>query len=302
MTALETGRHMLSDRTPGNVVSLRTRNAYRPDLAALAREQVTAARNRLDQTHEEFAETLGQLLGWTPKPEVIRGWETTATPPGDVILAAGLASQNNPDVLAVSLSAGADKVVDMLAAMAGNLERITGDPDVQHAYATRRDLARRDWQGIISGCTRHVWLDGMAEQGYANDDDVPGILERASSVGCDIRVLLLDPDYPGIHDIDADEGNPPGTLAARIRGSLHRFRRMAARCGDRMQVRTYDAPPTVSIVRGDDRMLVTPYIRFLTGGDSPTFLLEQTAGGQMFSRYERHFDRLWTYAEERAAA
>lgn len=302
MTALRTVRSMPENATPSNVVSLRRHASYRPDMAGLAREQIAAARARLGQTVEEFAVTLAGHLTWAPSPAVILGWESTATPPGDVLLAAQFVSQSNPDLLTVPLSDKAEKVADMLAAMAGGLERIAGDPDVTHAYATRRHLARPEWQSMIRGCTGRIWLDGMAEQGYANDDEVPEILAEAAGAGCDIRILLLDPDYPNIGDIDADEDNPLGTLAARIRGSLHRFGRMATRCAGRMQIRTYNAPPTVSVVRGDNRMLVTPYVRFLTGGDSPTFLLEATDGGQMFGRYERHFHRLWDYAEERTAA
>ena len=29
-----------------------------------------------------------------------------------------------------------------------------------------------------------------------------------------------------------------------------------------MQLRTYDVYPSVSVIRGDDRMLVTPYLRY----------------------------------------
>jgi len=102
----------------------------------------------------------------------------------------------------------------------------------------------------------------MAELGYALDDAVPGILEEASGNGCEIRVLLLDPDYVGIADIDSDEDSPSGTLAARIHSALTRFHQIGNKCGPTMQIRVYNAFPTVSIVRGDDHMIVTPYLRF----------------------------------------
>lgn len=277
---------MSADTQPSNVVNLRSHRNYRPDMAAIARKQFSEARSHLDQTEEEFAATLGQYLTWIPTAGAVRGWETNVAPPSDVLLAARFVSSGDTDIPPVGYET----------------ERLAGDPDVSRVYATRRHLARPDWQGIIADCTDCIWLDGMAEQGYAKDDDVPDILERAAAEGCDIRILLLDPDYPGIGDIDAYEGSPPGTLASRIRSSLYRFGRMARKCGGRMEIRTYSALPSVSIVRGDGRMLVTHYLRFFAGGDSPTLLLEAQPGGELFSRYERHFHRLWDDAKEYTAA
>lgn len=82
-------------------------------------------------------------------------------------------------------------------------------------YADRGLVTRDQWNGIIHGTTRELWLYGMAEYGYATDDDVPVILARATARGCAVRILLLNPDSPESAGIDRDEGNPPGTLAAR---------------------------------------------------------------------------------------
>ncbi|MGI5247618.1 DUF5919 domain-containing protein [Dactylosporangium sp. CA-139066] len=269
----------MPDATPNNVIQLRRRH----DFASSARNTITAVRRVLEQTEGQFAATLAEHLGWTPTSAAVRGWETTgAVPPGDVLLAAQHLAR----------AAGAAELPQGLG----------GDPDVVYAWAARRDLARPEWQDMIRDCQEYLWLYGLSEQGYANDADVPRLLRDAAGRGCDIRILLLNPDYPGIADIDAAEGSPPGTLAARIRGALHRFHRMAARCGGRMHIRTYDVPPTASIVRGDNRMLTTPALRYLTGGDSPTFLLESTPAGQMFRTYEQHFHQLWDDAKEQAAA
>ncbi|MGH3929900.1 MAG: DUF5919 domain-containing protein [Pseudonocardiaceae bacterium] len=172
----------------------------------------------------------------------------------------------------------------------------TGSSDVVTAYPMRGHISRPKWNGTIRGCKKNLWLYGMAELGYALDDEVPSILEEAVKVGCDIRILLLDPDYRGIFDIDADEGNPFGTLASRIRSALARFQQIRKACAKQMQIRVYSAPPTVSIVRGDDRMLVTPYLRFFVGSNSPSFELHHT--GEMFDRYTRHFQSTWNLAKD----
>lgn len=60
-----------------------------------------------------------------------------------------------------------------------------------------------------------------------------------------------------------------------------------------MKVHVYGGPPTVSIVRGDDRILITPYVRYISGDNTPTFELESAGFNGMFVRYSRHFQKVW---------
>jgi hypothetical protein len=165
-------------------------------------------------------------------------------------------------------------------------------------YADRGLVSRDQWNAIITSAVRELWLYGMAEYGYATDDDVPAILKRATARGCLVRVLLLNPGSPQSTVIDRDEGNPAGTLAARTQAALARFGAMRRQCGPRMRVRVYDEYPTVSVVRGDDSMLVTPYLRFFIGSNSPTFEFRSHEAPKMFTRYARHFESTWKHAED----
>jgi hypothetical protein len=288
----------MTDTAPAKVIGLHQRAGYRPDLAALARSQVASAREKLGLSHAEFADVLGRMLPWRPSPEIVESWESTATPPGDVILAVGLASHGPRDIMPIPLSRDAERVMGLMEALCDDLERIAGAPDVVRAYAMRGLIARPEWNNIIRDATDHLWLYGMAEMGYAVDDQVPGILRDAAERGCDVRILLLDPGYAGAEDIDLDEGNPPGTLVPRVRASLARFAATRHIDGTAVQIRVYDAAPTVSIVRGDSRMLVTPYMRFFAGSNSPTFELVNSPDGKTFDRYTRHFENMWNQAKE----
>jgi transcriptional regulator with XRE-family HTH domain len=165
-------------------------------------------------------------------------------------------------------------------------------------YADRGLVTREQWNRIIRGATRELWLYGMAEYGYAIDADVPSILQQATARGCRVRVLLLNPGSAVSAAIDQDEGHPPGTLAARTRAALARFGAMRRRCGPGMRIRVYDEHPTVSVVRGDDAMLVTPYMRFFIGSNSPTFEFKAREAPKIFARYTRHFAATWTNAED----
>ena len=109
---------------------------------------------------------------------------------------------------------------------------------------------------------------------------------------------MLNPASPESAAIDSSEGHPPGTLAARTRAALARFVLMRRTCRQRMRIRVYDGHPTVSVVRGDDAMLVTPYMRFFIGSNSPTFEFRAREAPTMFTRYTRHFQSTWTNAED----
>jgi Domain of unknown function (DUF5919) len=284
----------------GEVVSLRGRTGRQhADYKRLVAEQVAAGRAALGLSPAEFAAYLGDLLGWTVTPGAVERWEQAATTPGDVLLASAVAAKKSPgDVLTFPLKASAEDTSALLGEIEG-ADDYAGDPTgAVLPYADRGQISRQQWNDIIRGTTEHLWLYGMAEFGYAADDDVPGIVAEAAAVGCQVRVLLLDPDHPGTGDIDADEGSPAGTLTARIRASLARFTRMRDEAGPNMQLRTYDVYPSVSVIRGDDRMLVTPYLRFSVGSNSPTFEFTQGSARRMFGRYARHFDQIWQLSKE----
>jgi hypothetical protein len=191
-----------------------------------------------------------------------------------------------------------DKVSNVGKARNSSGPSVSAYPEEVQCYTDRGQVNRRQWNNIIDKCSQTIWIYGMAELNYASDDQVPGILTHATSEGCSVRILLLNPDCPIPAMIDADEGTPAGTLAARIRAALSRFQRMRQQGNGLIQIRTFDAHPTVSIARGDGNMLVTPYLRFFIGSNSPTLELSRETAPIIFGRYERHFEQSWELAEE----
>jgi hypothetical protein len=198
------------------------------------------------------------------------------------------------DLIRASLMTAATGIIRSIAELVPEPVRTAGSTDLVKAYPMRGLVGRFRWNEVIGNAATHIWLYGMAEHGYAEDDQVPVILRNAALSNCEIRILLISPTYPGLTSIDADEDNPNGTLAVRTRASLRRFSRMRTACEGRMQIRTYDSAPAVSIVRGDNKMLMTPYVRFMLGNNSPTFELDKASNDGLFDRYCRHFERAWS--------
>jgi hypothetical protein len=77
----------MTDRPAGEVVDLRARRGYRPDVESLACSKVATARKHAGLSIEAFAAALGPILGWLPAPDLVRTWESTVAPPGQVVIA-----------------------------------------------------------------------------------------------------------------------------------------------------------------------------------------------------------------------
>lgn len=69
------------------VVDMRSRRAWQPDCGALARSRIAAARSGAGLTAEEFAAQLSPMVGRDVTAGLVRAWESTATPPGDILIA-----------------------------------------------------------------------------------------------------------------------------------------------------------------------------------------------------------------------
>jgi hypothetical protein len=91
---------MTTDK-PADVVDLRGRRSYRPDVESLACSKVATARKQTGLSVAAFAAALGSLLGWSPAPDLIRTWESAVAPPGQVVIAcevlAARMSRTEPD-------------------------------------------------------------------------------------------------------------------------------------------------------------------------------------------------------------
>ncbi|MFY9821110.1 MAG: TIR domain-containing protein [Thermoanaerobaculia bacterium] len=170
--------------------------------------------------------------------------------------------------------------------------------EIVKVFPQRRFVAAKKWNAFIRGAEKHLWLYGMAELGYAEDEETEKTFLKVPR-GCDVRVLLLNPESPHTQVIAQDEHTDPEALRVRIRISLTAFSKMQAMSEGRIKVRVYDSFPQVSVVRADERALITIYIRPLAGNDCPTFEIhrrDQEKG--VFHRFVKNFEAVWQSARE----
>lgn len=273
---------------PNNVVSIRSRSGYQPDMASLARQQVASARQRLRLSPTEFAEVMGSVLGWTPSGEMVESWESTVVPPGDVVLASGLAAQAAPR--AATDHSDSDLVAQLVGHRFADLDAV---------YSTRSEF--------ISRVPPHAMFDGATDiraaglslnvlcQQYA-DESLRSLVEDGGTVRC----LFLDPAGEAIKAREREEGYNAGHLSAlndlNIKILLQRVRgRLSSGARERLAVATYDETIRFNITIVDGNVaIIQPYLYAARGVEAPTFVLRrQDAGSGLFSAFEQTFTWLW---------
>jgi Domain of unknown function (DUF5919) len=274
-------------RDDSNVVDLGSRPGFRPDMAALARAQVAAARESLGLTTAEFAAVLTPLLGWEPSPGVIANWESTATPPGDALIAAGIVSRAAP------LTPAELDSDDLIHQLVGNRYA-----DVEAVFATRSEfVSAMPPQTLFAGATTieaaGLSLNLVCQQ-FA-DQDLRALIEGGATVRC----LFLAPYGTAIAARETEEGYPAGHLSALTEMNrqilLQRVRqRLPADARERLQVGTYDETIRFNIILVDRATaVVQPYLSTARGVESPTFLLRRRPGRHgLFGVFEQTFNWL----------
>lgn len=84
-------------RPPSNVAEMAKRTGYRPDVVGLACSRISAARRQSGLSIPEFSAALEPLLGWAPKPDLLRTWESSVAPPGHVVVASEIVAGSGAD-------------------------------------------------------------------------------------------------------------------------------------------------------------------------------------------------------------
>ncbi|MEU9738478.1 DUF5919 domain-containing protein [Micromonospora chersina] len=247
--------------------------AAQPDLGTLARRRVAGARAATALTPDEFAQLLASALGWRPNGEAVLRWESSETPPGDVILALNMLDPQ-----------AAAQPSDALAGLTA-------------VYPSRSQLsAHLPPDQLLDGAQdiRAVGLSlNMLCQGYA-DRHWQALLANGARVRC----LFLDPAGSAIQAREVEEGFPPGQLSALTKlnmETLLRVRdRLPADLQDSMNLATYDETLRFNIILVDDLCVAQPYLTDSRGIDSPAFVIGRDQSGTgLYPVFEQVFESQW---------
>lgn len=259
---------------------------YKVDLGEMARQQIVASRTAIDATPEQFAELLAPLLDWDISAEVVESWETSAVPPGDVVVAAGLLAQDAPTARNVG--------VDLYSKIVR--ERYS---DLEAVYPTRTDFTDEHPPATFLDGTHSVDAVGLSLnllcQQYP-DKRMRGLVED----GADLRLLFIDPAGEAVRRYEIEEGYQRGQISALTELNIQSITQrvvgeLSSEAQERVQLRVYDESSRLNLILIDrERCVLQPYLPRTRGVDSPTFLVERTSATVgLFPTFEQVFANLW---------
>jgi hypothetical protein len=112
----------------------------------------------------------------------------------------------------------------------------------------------------------------------------------------DVRVLLIDPEYPNgevpyAHQRDVEEADASGTIKQQVRLFVSDTKGITTASGSHtFEIRLYKCLPSINIFRVDNEMFWGPYLVKQPSCNSPTFLIRKAV---LFDRLVEHFEHIW---------
>jgi lambda repressor-like predicted transcriptional regulator len=159
------------------------------------------------------------------------------------------------------------------------------------AWPRRSDCPPEYWWRLIEASERRIDILGYAVLFLTeNHADLVDVLADRADSGCNVRIILADPDAPATKARD-DEEALGGALLARIRASL---KYLSPLFDTAASIQFQTAPMYSSVFRFDDDLMVTPHLFATPGKHAPLFHLRRLGTGGIFDQLAGHFEAVWT--------
>lgn len=164
--------------------------------------------------------------------------------------------------------------------------------EIVSAYPFRANVDASKWRRLIEQGERQIDLLGYTL--YFLPQLVPEVVDlllAKCEAGCQIRIVLADPECDQVRSRDEEEQEPI-TIVARIQTSLKAYESLLDCAG--ADIRYQSAPLYNSVYRFDDEMFVTPHLFATPGHSAPLMHLRRLGPNGMFSRFASHFEGIWS--------
>ncbi|MCW2871289.1 DUF5919 domain-containing protein [Actinacidiphila oryziradicis] len=283
---------MTRDEKNASLISLQGRTSYRPDVAALARNQIAAAREASNLSFGEFADLLSSILSWPVTAEAVEAWERSTVPPGDVLVAVGLIGHSSAKMSTESQSN--DPLGNLISAQFS---------DVTAVYSSRSEFLAKVPISEVFGEANEVKAAGLSLNlicQHYSDGAIKEMIEEGRTFKC----LFLKPYGQYIKEREREEGFPSGQLSALTALNIMTLKervlpRLSSEAQQRLEIAVYDEPIRFNIILADQGLCIAqPYLPETRGVDSPTFMIRKRwANGGLHQTFEQVFNSLWERRE-----
>lgn len=160
-------------------------------------------------------------------------------------------------------------------------------------WPRRSDCPANYWWERLLAADRHIDLLGYAALFLTeNHLDLVKLLSTRANEGCEVRIILADPDASTTKERDEEEGLGGG-LVYRIRTSLKYHEPLKE---SRVQLRLQSIPMYNSVFRLNDEMLFTPHLFATPGKEVPLYHFHRVGDGGTFDQYLQHFEGVWAHS------
>ena len=159
-------------------------------------------------------------------------------------------------------------------------------------FSGRSVLIRDEYHTRLAQA-RHIDLVGFGLSAFREDyvSDFVGWSHRA-----DVRILLIDPDFPTPeHSLadqrDKEENNTVGQIRSDVQAFEKAVSNLSGLNRKRFNVHRMRSIPAINMFRIDDDVFWGPYLMQQQSRNTPTLIA--TRGGFLFDMLQKHFDALW---------
>ena len=188
---------------------------------------------------------------------------------------------------------GLDETYFWPSLLATEQSRNATTSELVQLWPTRGTVPGDVWQALFAQAKSQldvlVYSGGFLIEAY----NLVEVIETKSSEGANFRILVGDSRSEAVRNRARDEGLP--ALIDRTRSTLEYLAGVARLPG--VQLRTHQTTLYASQFRFDDSMLVNNHTYGSWAAQSPVLHLRRVPGGQLFSYYDRAFERVWATGE-----
>jgi len=168
------------------------------------------------------------------------------------------------------------------------------ESEIVTVYPHRSEVPRDVWGRFFREAEHEIGVLVYAGLFLSEDSGIQRTFADRAKAGVRIRMLLGDPESPGVAERGQEEGVGEA-MAAKIHNALVWFRPLMSLAG--VEVRFHRTVLYNSIYRSDDSLLVNTHIYGLTAAHAPVWHFRKVPGGEIATAYMESFERVWESAE-----
>lgn len=195
---------------------------------------------------------------------------------------------------AIATKLGVEEVYLWPDALPRDQVAIASESEIVAVYPHRSEVPRDVWGRLFAEAESEIGVLVYAGLFLAEDAGVQRTFAEKAKAGVRVRVLLGDPESPGVAERGEDEG-VGDAMAAKIRNALVLYR--PTRSVEGIDVRFHSTVLYNSIYRADDDLLVNTHIYGVTAAYAPVWHFRRVPGGEIATAYMESFERVWESAK-----